>query len=242
MKKGRLVVPEKSPLIIAAIVCVAVHWLCQFFTIDYFGDPCFQIPYISEVSMFFTVFDALIGSAYRSMIIPPIINVILRMAFAVLLLVGVIKAHKTLKPLIAAWLVFAINPLLVWIATAIVISGFDFGDRAFELMAAYISISAPDIILTFILAGAIAALLILIHKGILKNKVALIVLVAALFMTSYFQGLYLYLTEGFYWLFAIDLCVCLCAFAPTVLVAAAMKNVCVPLNENLELGEQNALS
>lgn len=230
MRKGRLVVPEKSPLIIAAIVCVAVHWLCRCFTTDYFGNLCFRIPYISEVATFFTAFGFFGGSSYQLMAIPQIVHVILQLAFAVLLLVGAKKAHKTLKPLIAAWVMLALNPLLVWITTAIVISCFDLGDR----------VSAPDIIdiiLNFILAGAIAALLILIHKGILKNKVALMILVAALFMTSYFQGLYLYLTEGFYWLFAIDLCVCLCALAPTVLVAAAMKNVCASQKENLELGE-----
>lgn len=242
MTKGRLTVPEKSPLIIAAIVCVAVHWLCRCFTVDYFGNPCFRIPYISEVTMLFTTFGIFVGSSYQLMAIPQIVNVIMQLAFTVLLLVGAKKAHKTLKPLIAAWVVFAVNPLLVWITTAIVISCFDLGDRAYELMAQYFSISAPGIILIFILAGAIAALLILIHKGILKNKVALIILVAVLFMTGYFQGLYLYLTEGVYWLFAISLCTGLALFAPTVLVAAAMKNECVPHNENLELGEQNALS
>lgn len=242
MTKGRLTVPEKSPLIIAAIACVAAHWLCQFFTIDYFGNPCVQIPYISEVSMVFTIFDNFIGSAYRFITLPIIINVALRLAFAILLLVGVIKAHKTLKPLIAAWVVLAVNPLLVWITTAIVVLGCDFGEKGFELMAAYISISALDIVLTIILAGAIAMLLILIGKGILRNKIALIAVVIVLFAADYFPVLYSCPTEGVYWLFAIKLCVGLCAFAPTVLVAISMKNGCVTQKENLEFGEQNAVS
>lgn len=163
---GRLVVPERSPLKTAALVCSIVSTAAC-------GVPLL----IFLVLLAFVAVAAGIPAESAGVVILTVAILTFILGVYVLMLVGVIKAHRTLVLISAAWFGNSVV-MLITIALSMVQH---IGAANFNLSAAGITIvmNAVDLLVSV----GIGVVFLLYHKGIITNRYIAVVISAVGFLT-----------------------------------------------------------
>ena len=226
MRKGRLVVPERSVLFNAALVCLAIQLFIRCLSIDGNWHISPRIPFVSDAINYFMFYG---GSEYAPLIAPYLMHDLLTLAYFVLTLVGVLRARKSLMILSVSWILLAVIPFAVDITTYIAVACCGYGEIFAEAGLHYWSNTIIPAILSALCCVLVAVLLILINKGIYKNKIVPIIGILAVYLLNYGMVLFQYLSHGYFLYFLIQLVATLSGFMPAVFILLSMYNLYTPV-------------
>lgn len=163
------------------------------------------------------------------MIAPYLMHDLLTLAYFVLTLVGVLRARKSLMILAVSWILTAVIPFAVDITTCIAVACCSYGEMLTEALPAYWGNTIIPTILSALCCVLVAVLLILINKGIYKNKIVPIIGISAVYLLNYVTVLFQYLSSGYFLFFLIQLVATLSGFMPAVFILLSMYNLYTPV-------------